>query len=196
MRQELASGMARPVATGNWTSVVRNANTTITITITQSIHTESEHETSGNRWLLVSVFVFALGSGWGLREGPRREGWGRPFSVCQRILARAMRSARYPRSCVQRANATKAQIGIAITCNTTRRVCNRLRAPPSINPILPFSLIPIESTAVGRVRSPIFLPPAAIILLSAKITFSQGGFSARRIFPRKRIRENESRDPE
>lgn len=59
MRQEFAGSMTRPVATGDWTSVARNANTTITITI-QSIHTESEHETSGNRRLLVSVFAFAF----------------------------------------------------------------------------------------------------------------------------------------
>lgn len=32
VRQEFAGGMARPVATRDWTSVVQNANTTVTNT--------------------------------------------------------------------------------------------------------------------------------------------------------------------
>lgn len=73
---------------------------------------------SGNRWLLVSVFVFALGNGDGVRGTTVPKGSWPPFSVSKRILVRAMRSERRPRSCVQRANAVKAQIGIAITSNS------------------------------------------------------------------------------
>lgn len=139
MRQEFTSGMARPVATGDWTSSSPKCqHHHYQHHIIHPHRDRREHETSGNRWLLVSVFVFALGSGWGFK-GHRGERDGTaPFRSPDLSTCNAV-------SKIAACNVWKRKLGSRLCVTQVAEFAKRLESL-SINPILSFSLISIKST--------------------------------------------------